>query len=213
MTTAQAIIDELRSEALNDSGKDRYTDARLLGYLNEALYEIALRRPDLFTSQGTVTTVAGVYQQAPTDSLRLMDVMQVQGGRVLRETDQESMDNFDPTWRAAAAAGEKNWMRYRKDPNRFMVNPPSAGGVVLVVLYASIPTALALADPFPLADAYRPAAKHYMVYKTEMPQDESILSGRAQMEFQAFEGSLGASVQTKALADDETSRKDRRVNR
>lgn len=214
MTTAQTIIDTVRLEALNDSAKDRFSDSRLLGYLNEALQEIAARRPDLFSTQGVVATVAGIYQTAPTDSLRLMDVLQVQNGRSIRETDQELLDTLNPNWRIAAGASTKNWMRYRKDPNRFMISPPApAISLNLVVLYGKVPTVLALGDTFQLVDTYVPAAKHFMVFKTEMPADESILNGRASLMFNAFEKSLAASVASKSMVDDENNRRDQRAKR
>lgn len=212
MPTAQAIIDELRLESLNDASKDRYSDARVLGNLNDFFREACVRRPDLFATQGTVATVSGVYQVAPADSVRLMDVMQVQGGRMVRETDQEVLDCLDPIWRAAVPGSTKNWMRYHNDPNRFMVTPPApASAVTLVVLYAKVPAPISLGDAFPIPDVYIPAAKHYMVYKIEMPQDESVLSGRAQMEFAAFESLLAASVASKGLTDNQKSRKDQRA--
>jgi hypothetical protein len=211
MTTCQTLIDELRAESLNDAAKDRYSDARLLGNLNEGLGETAIRRPDLFATQGTVATVAGVYQQAPAESIRLMDVMQVQNGRVVREVDQEVLDTLEPDWRTGSAGGTRNWMRYRKDPNRFMVSPPApVTSQTLVVLYARTPAAVALADAFPLAEIYKSAIKHYILFKTESPQDESVLSGRALLMFQAFENSLAISVQSKQLVDDENSRRDQR---
>jgi hypothetical protein len=56
MSTMQQIVDDARV-FLNDAAKDRYTDAQLLGYGNEFIYEARRVRPDLFFgSYGTALT-------------------------------------------------------------------------------------------------------------------------------------------------------------
>jgi hypothetical protein len=71
----------------------RYSDADLLKFGNQTLKRMAVLRPDLFSYIGPITCTAGtVIQSAPADSLRIMEVFSISGGKAVRETNREILD-------------------------------------------------------------------------------------------------------------------------
>ena len=76
-----AVLTEVRRVLQDNTAPYRYSDTYLLGFANQALKRMAVLRPDLFAYIGTVTCTANaVIQSAPADSIRVMEVFQVQDG-------------------------------------------------------------------------------------------------------------------------------------
>jgi len=67
MTTMQNVLD-LARESLNDGGKVRWTDARLLNFANDAIQRLVTSRPDLFL---------GGFLALPSATLALTDTFPV----------------------------------------------------------------------------------------------------------------------------------------
>jgi len=199
--TGDAVTDV--RDALQDTQIDlqRHDDATLIGYLSDGLIEVAVRRPDLFSFLASINVGAGAFQSAPADSIRLMDVLCLVGGDVLVECEKDAIDADDPGWMSSTGT-PLNWMRYVKDPNRFLLAPPPAGGEAVQILYARQPTRLtALNEQVPLPDAYRPALVAYAVFRAETKNDQSVLGGRAKLMWDVFSASLVASIQSKETTD------------
>lgn len=200
-TAGDAIVDV--RDALQDTDVDlrRHDDATLLGYLSDGLPEICVRRPDLFSTLATVPVAAGAFQAAPVDSVRLIDVIRVIGAGVLVECEKDAVDADNPEWMDAPGT-PLNWMRYVKDPNRFLLAPAPVGTESIQILYAKTPVRVsAAADVVPLPDAYRPALASYAVFRAETKNDQSVLDGRAKLMWDVFLSSLASSVQSKETTD------------
>lgn len=200
--TAGAALADVR-DALQDTQVDlqRHADATLIGYLSDGLVEVGVRRPDLFSTLATMPAVAGAFQSAPADSIRLIDVIRIEGGGVLVECEKDAVDADDPDWMSTPGT-PLNWMRYVKDPNRFLLAPPATGNESLQILYAKTPARVSsTADVVPLPDAYRPALVAYAVFRAETKNDQSVLGGRAKLMWDVFTGSLVASVKSKETTD------------
>ncbi|MCA3109834.1 MAG: hypothetical protein ING91_19475 [Rhodocyclaceae bacterium] len=190
-------------DALQDTDLDlqRYADATILEYLSDGLVEICLRRPDLFSTLANIPLVSDPFQSAPADSVRVIDVLRLVGGDVLVECEKDSVDANDPGWMTQTGT-PLNWMRYVKDPNRFLLAPVPTGTETAQILYAKTPARVeTLAAVVPLPDAYRPALVSYGVFRAETKNDQSVVDGRAKLMWDVFLASLTASIQSKATTD------------
>jgi len=77
------VITDVRRIVQDETTTYRYSDAFMLAMGNQALKRIQLLRPDLFAKTGTVANTAGeVLQSAPTDSLRIIEVLSINGSGV-----------------------------------------------------------------------------------------------------------------------------------
>ena len=200
-----AVITEVRRILQDNNTPYRYSDAYLLGFANQALKRMAVLRPDLFAYIGTVTCTANaVIQSAPTDSIRIMEVFQVDGGSGVTEVSRDSLDETYPGWMNDAAGTCVNWMRHVRNPNRFFIYPKAPVGQVLVVEYAQTPPDYAAdADVALLPDAYFPVVVDGAIFLAESVDNEHVNSNRAQLFQQTFTQALGVSAQSRTLTDTE----------
>ena len=200
-----AVITEVRRVLQDNTAPYRYSDTYLLGFANQALKRMAVLRPDLFAYIGTVTCTAdAVIQSAPTDSIRVMEIFQVQGGSGVTEVNRDSLDETYPGWMNDAAGACVNWMRHVRNPNRFFIYPKAPAGQVLVVEYAQTPPDYAIdADVALLPDAYFPVVVDGTIFLAESVDNEHVNSNRAQLFQQTFTQALGVNAQSRTLTDTE----------
>lgn len=200
-----AVITEVRRVLQDNTAPYRYSDTYLLGFANQALKRMAVLRPDLFAYIGTVTCTANaVIQSAPADSIRVMEVFQVQGGNGVTEVNRDSLDETYPGWMNDAAGACVNWMRHVRNPNRFFIYPKAPAGQVLVVEYSQAPPDYAAdADVALLPDAYFPVVVDGTIFLAESVDNEHVNSNRAQLFQQTFTQALGVNAQSRTLTDTE----------
>ena len=199
------VITEVRRILQDINSPQRYSNAVLLGFANQALKRIAVLRPDLFAYIGEIPTTAGqVLQSAPSDSIRIMEIFQVKDGSGITETNREALDQTYPTWMNDAAAATVNWMRHTRNANRFFIYPKAPAAQVLIGEYAQTPpvydgtTTVAL-----LSDAYFPVVIDATVFIAESVDNEHVNSNRAQLFQQSFTQDLGVSAQGRVITDTE----------
>lgn len=209
--TLQDCITESRG-ILQDTDATAYrvSDADMVIYGNGALFTIALHRPDLFSTYGEITlTASETLQSAPAASLRLMEIIRVKAGRVVKECDHDDLDSYDVNWHTVtASASTKNWVRHPRDPNKFYVSPPPTAGVILIGQWAVSPTIIAAGAAIPIPDAYKPIIAEYIVWRAESRDDEYVSSPRAAMFLEVWKSNLGVSARTKATADSDVGNRD-----
>lgn len=180
-----------------DSVVPRQTDAELLSYVNEALREACVLRPDLFSAIGDMTCTPGQCEQAIRfiDAVSLLDVLCIHGGHAVTPMDRQAMDLFKPNWRLDAAAAAKHWTPLPGDSLSFLIYPPAPAGQVLDVRYVRNPATYALDDVMgDLPLAYQPALADYLVYRAESKDDEHVLTQRAAAHYAAFKTKFGAAA-------------------
>ena len=200
------IVDVRRIIQDEDSTAYRYSNAFMLGMGNQALKRIQLLRPDLFAKTGTVANIAGeVLQSAPTDSLRIIEVLSINGSGVgLVEAVRETLDQTLPTWPNDTAAAAINWMRHVRNPNKFFIYPQAPSSQTLDIEYSQVPptydgtTAITL-----LPDAYFPVVVDIMVFLLESVDNEAVTSGRAKLYKESYENMLGVSKGSIPVTDTE----------
>jgi hypothetical protein len=202
MTPAE-VITEVRRLVQDQLVPYRYSDAVLLGYVNQSLQRMAILRPDLFTEIVDITTTADVaVQSLPAEAIRLVDIFQVKNGNAITEVDRETMNRNYPGWMSEASGTPVNFMRHVKNPDRYFLYPRPAAGVVLVGEYSKSPADYTInASIDVIADTYFPIVVDGTVYLAESIDDEHVQTGRAKLFYDSFVEQLGAGLQSRKLTD------------
>lgn len=185
----------------------RYTDAELLKFANQALKRMAILRPDLFSYFGAIDCLAGtVIQSLPSDAIRLMEVFSVVGGGAVRETNRETMDDTYPTWVSETAGPAVNWMRHPRSQTKFFLYPQAPANQQLIVEYAQAPSTYEADEPVDLLpDAYYPVVLDGVIFLAESIDNEHVNSGRAELFQKSFSEALAVGLQARALTDKENA--------
>jgi hypothetical protein len=203
-----AVIAEVR-KMLQDTSTNavlqRYSDAELLGFANQALKRIAVLRPDLFAKIAEFTTTAGeVLQTAPSDSLRIMEVFRVKDGAAIRETNRLTLDQTYPDWANDDPGATVNWMRHPRNANRFFIYPKAPASQILIIEYSQSPKTYSLGEAVELlADAYFPVVVDGTIFLAESIDNEHVNSNRAQLFQQSFVQALSTNFQARPVTDTE----------
>lgn len=202
--TAQAIVDEVR-KTLNDKGSTKkWSDSDLTNYLNGALLQLALVRPDATAKTESALLVAGSKQTLPAGGLRLLDVTRNMGtngttpGAVVSVADKDSMGLFKSDWHSQAQASEvENYIYDERNPKTYFVSPPvtSSPAVYVEMVYSAIPTAVLsanLAVNIPVDDVYKGPVLDWMLHLSFGVEIISVNSQRLSKEYErSFYQSLG----------------------
>lgn len=210
--TPNEIITEVRRLIQDTKVTYRYSDAIMLGWVNQTLKRTAVLRPDLFGVIGDIATTPNVVlQSTPTDSLRLIQIFQVKNGDAVTEVDREVFDQTYPGWVNEAASTPVNFMRHVRNPNKFFVYPRPTSGVILVGEYAQVPPDYALNDTIALIpEAYFPVLIDGVVFLAESVDDEHVNSQRAALFQKNYTEALGASVSNRVVTDTKQAGLDRK---
>jgi hypothetical protein len=205
--TPNEVITEARRLIQDTKAPYRYSDAVMLGFVNQTLKRMVVLRPDLFAVIGTFPMSVGtVLQSCPADSTRLIEIFQVQGGSAVTEVTRRVLDQTSPSWVSEAAGTPVNFMRHVRNPNRFFVSPPPASGVVLVGEYAQTPPDYTIDQEITYpTDAYFPVVVDGTVFLAESIDNEHVNSNRAKLFQDAFVQALGVGLQSRTVTDTEES--------
>jgi hypothetical protein len=203
--TPNEVITEVRRLIQDTKAPFRYSDAVMLGFVNQTLKKMVVLRPDLFAVIGDFATTAGsVLQDCPADSTRLIEVFQVKGGSAITEVTRRVLDQTSPTWVSDPPGAPVNFMRHVRNPNRFFVYPAPVAGTVLVGEYAQTPPDYTINQEvtFP-TDAYFPVVVDGTVFLAESIDNEHVNSNRAKLFQDAFVQALGVGLQSRTVTDTE----------
>ena len=151
------VIDVIkRVEDVTQDANVRWPRVELQNWLNEAYQQIALLRPDVSSKPGTFTCVAGTRQVITTgfsSALRLLDVVRnlaaSSNKKVVRLIDRSVLADQSVSWHTET--GTVNIQNYTFDvrqPKEFFVYPPATTSAQLEVVYADLPGAHELSEPF-----------------------------------------------------------------
>ena len=199
------VITETRRILQDTNSPQRYSDAVLLGFANQALKRIAVLRPDLFAFISTMTcTQDSVIQSSPSDSIRIIEVYSVVGGNAIIETNREALDQAYPTWMNDPAGAAVNFMRHVRNANKFFIYPKAPANQVLNIEYAQTPPDYTADQTVALLpDAYFPVVVDATVFLAESVDNEHVNSNRAQLFQQSYTQALGVATQARTITDTE----------
>jgi hypothetical protein len=203
--TPSEIIVEARKLLQDTRVPFRYSDADLLGYLNQAILRVLTMRPDLFTEVGDLTLVPNtVVQNLPSDGHRLVDLYYVKGGGAVTEVNRVVFERSHPNWAQDPAGPPVNYMRHPRNPTTFFVYPQPATSTEVVAEYVAVPTAYTLVDTITHPSAgYFSTLVDGVVFLASSIDDEHVNSGRAQLFQQSFMQALGTDLQSRTVTDQE----------
>jgi hypothetical protein len=204
--TPNEVIAEVRRLIQDTKTPYRYSDAVMLGFVNQTLKRMVMLRPDLFSVITDIpTTPNTVLQSCPADSTRLIEIFQVKNGNAVTEVNRETLDRTEPNWQNETAGQPVNFMRHVRNPNRFFVYPRPEAGVQLVGEYAQTPPNYTLDQTitFP-TDAYFPALVDGVTFLAESIDNEHVNSNRAKLFQDSFVQSLGVALQSRTITDTES---------
>lgn len=204
--TPSEVITEVRRLISDTRTPNRYSDALLLGFVNQTLKRMVILRPDLFSEIAEISTTANsVLQSLPADGVRLIEIFQVKGGNAVTEVNREMLDQSAPTWVNDPPGQPVNFVRHVRNPYKFFVYPRPVAGVVLVGEYAKTPPTYTINQTIQqLPDAYFSALVDGTVFLAESIDDEHVNSGRAKLYQDSFVQSLGVALQSRAVTDTES---------
>lgn len=211
--TPQQVIDQVRVLISDDNPlmPERFSDADLLGFVNQAVKRSSMLRPDLFIVDTTITPTADqVEQELPTTVTRIMEVHRVVGGGAIGEVDKETMDRSAPNWTTETPDTPVNWMRHPRNPRRYFLYPAPSTGTEISVEYIEVPSDYSIGATMALADSYRSAIVDCVVYLAEVVDNESVESERAKAFYTSFLQSLGADMSQREIVDNESGKADQR---
>jgi hypothetical protein len=205
LDTVIAEVRKMLQDTNSNTALQRYTDAELLGFANQALKRIAVLRPDLFAKVAEFATVAGeVLQTAPSDSIRIMEVFRVKDGSAIRETNRQTLDQTYPDWANDDPGACVNWMRHPRNANRFFIYPKAPATQTLVIEYSQTPKSYTLGETVELLpDAYFPVMVDGTLFLAESIDNEHVNSNRAQLFQQSFMQALSTNFQARPVTDTE----------
>lgn len=138
--TAQNIIDRA-SMIIQDLTNVRWPVTELTNWLNDCRRELAVVRPDIFSTMTTVALAAGAKQTLPAGGLRLMDVPRNANGSAITVTNRGFLDQQNPTWHQMTPSTTiKHFMIDERNPSIFWVYPPATSSASVEIVYQSAPT-------------------------------------------------------------------------
>lgn len=204
--TPQDIIDEARVLINDDNAlmDERFTDAVLLGFVNQAVKRACAVRPDLFVVATTDTPTAGDPQhELGTSVIRIVQIHGIVSGDALIEADKETMDACYPAWRTETSGTPVNWMRHPRNPRGYFLYPRPVSGTVLDVEVIQVPDDYDADDDMILADSYKTALIDCVVFLAEIVDDETALSERGKAFYNSFLQALNADFIQRETVDED----------
>ena len=131
---------------LQDSTNIRWTEAEILGWLNDGQRAICTVRPDACSKVASIPTVAGTRQAIPADGSAILKVIRNMGadgatpGAVVRKVPMELLDSTLPNWHAATQVNAaQHFTTDPRMPRVFYLYPPATGTHKVEALYAAPP--------------------------------------------------------------------------
>lgn len=210
--TASSII-RRATDILQDKTSVRWTADELVRWLNDAQREVALYRPDAFSTYGSISLVAGTRQSLPANSVKLIDIVGNTGGTksAVRLISRRALDEQTPDWHnLTGVTAIKHYMYDPRDPRAFYVYPPAAGsGAAINAVYAVYPTDVtepaagtdytAVTGTINVQDVFANCLLDYILYKAYSKDSEYAgNTARAAAHYTVFANALG--IEAKATA-------------
>jgi hypothetical protein len=212
--TAQSIV-RRATDIIQDKTSVRWPADELVRWLNDAQREIALYRPDAFSTFGSIVLVGGSRQSLPAGAVKLIDIPNNTSGTkaAVRQVPRRPLDEQTPEWHGLTGVTSiKHFMYDPRDPRTFYVYPPAAAsGAVVNAVYAVYPTDItepaagldytAVTGNINVPDVFANAVLDLVLYRAYSKDAEYAGNvARAQAHYTAAANSLGLEIKATVLA-------------
>lgn len=203
---AREIIDRA-GLMLSDTEGARWTRTTLLDFVNEAVWQVVLVRPDASAKIVAIQLAPGSRQALPDDGLRLLEIIRNMGqdgsspGQAVRLTERGSLDAANSAWHAGQGASEiAEYLYDIRRPGAYYVYPPAAASPPVFVEIAYVASPPPIEDEggeLGLDDVYAGPVLDWVLYRAFHADTESG-AGRARAEhhFEAFYRALDRKTQS-----------------
>ncbi len=201
------VITEVRNMVSDTLVPYRYSDAVLLGFVNQTIRRIVSFRPDVFSYVGDVVTTPDlVLQSLPSNAVRLVEIFQVKNGNAVTEVNRETLDQMYPNWVGEASGTPINFMRHSRNPTKFFLYPKPAAGIILVAEYVRASPIYTIGQTIELLpDSFFPIVIDGTVFLAESVDNEHVNSNRAKLFYETFVSAIDASLGTRIVSDAESA--------
>lgn len=217
---------------LQDDLFTRWTLPTLNLFINGALREILLHKPNAFARTVELPLAAGARQEMPSEYPILLRIIrnlvtsntQATGNPTLTQitlVSRQMLDAVDPLWSdprySKPTAAVKHFMFDTAQPDHFYVYPPNNGAGVVEAIVAAEPPRIgapatnqtsleAWVEVVPIKESYRQAVVDYMLFRAfSMDTDIPGAAQRAMMHRQAFSEALGIKFSRESMASPKTT--------
>lgn len=209
--TAQDVFSRT-VKILQDVNATRWPLAEQLLWLNDAVREVVIHKPNATARTVSLPLAAGTKQSLPIPYNTLIQVVRNATGAAVTPVSRQLVDAFLPGWHDTsvipAAATVRHVVDDSDDPKTFYVVPANDGTGALEVVVSVLPTALAMpvSNPNALAsyaaltvdmdDLYQNVLTDYVLYRS-FSKDMSLpgAAARATAHYQLFAQAIGLKLQ------------------
>lgn len=197
---------------LFDNTNVRWPEAELIDYINDAMRQIVLFRPDANPKNENLSLVTGTKQSIPSSGIRLLRVVRNMGsngttpGNAIREISRLALDAEIDDWHSAAKHGTsvKHYVFDDVDPRTFYVYPGLATGQTLhiEIIYSDNPTTVtASGQTLDLKDQHINPILDWVLYRAySKDADYAGNMNRANSHLQSFANELQITMKTEWAA-------------
>lgn len=215
MILVSVIVNEARG-ILIDAAKVTWSDATLIGHLNEFGRLTAGVKRDLYTVRAEIGLQAGVDQECEQvvvdgDTLTVASVLDITRNTVgerkaIVQCDKALLDEVNRFWPIDDQAIDvENFAVNVKEPTRFYVTPPNDGyGHVMATLGCVPPAVAALTDEWPVNEIWHAAAVDFVLSRAYAMNTKKQDITKAQFYYNAYGAKVGLKAQAQIAATPKT---------
>lgn len=180
---------------VQDMTNVRWPESELLGWLNDGRRELAIARPDIYSTVATQALSAGAKQTLPPGALRLMDIPRNTNGAAITLTQRGFLDQQNPSWhQMSPAITVKHFMLDERNQGTYWVYPPATSGASVEIIYQAAPDDYATnSNLTAYEELYGGAMVDYICYRAFSKDSEYAGNAqRALAHYTQFINALGA---------------------
>jgi hypothetical protein len=202
---ARSLI-EAAARELEDLAFLRWRVNALAQYVNDALSDAVIRRPDLFHAKEVLTLTQGVAQSLGSTGIKLVSVnLAVATGRPITLTPGALLDAQVPSWRSRTpTTSVLHYIWDARSPKEFDVYPPAASGTQVEAEYIKAPPSITLTTgmsindvtlSIDLPDYLDTALTAFVLHRSYSQRNELADPSKAAAHLQRYAELMGTDVQ------------------
>ena len=179
---------------VQDMTNVRWPESELLGWLNDGRRELAIARPDIYSTVATQALSTGAKQALPSGALRLMDIPRNTSGAAITVTERGWLDKQNPSWHQMTPASTvKHFMLDERNQGNYWVYPPAASGASVEIIYQAAPVDYSTSSTLTAyEELYGGALVDYICYRAFSKDSEYAGNAqRALAHYTQFANALG----------------------
>ena len=210
-TANDYIVDA--AELYGDTDYTRVSTATWIKYLNAAVRALILVRPDAGAVTEPVQLAAGIKQDLPTASLRLLDISRNLGqdgltaGKIISISDRKHIDFSNLLWPAATGQTYVDNFAYDSTvPRIFYVTPPvhNSTAVYVEMTSSQLPVAMTtISSDDGIEDIFFEPIVQFLLWKAYSADDEGVEFEKSKDYFNNFLQLLGLELNSSTNAGPE----------